>query len=89
MPSRSVLNAANRIQALQADGAAVDAAHIAGIIEEELGFADAIAALRHCDKALEQLGVSVNDRDFLLKAMAKLEGSESSPPTDAVIGTAP
>ncbi|MFN0054732.1 MAG: hypothetical protein ACKV0T_21380 [Planctomycetales bacterium] len=89
MPSRSVLNAAQRILAGQAETAGLDAAHIAVIIEEELGFADAITALRKCDKALEQLGVSVNERDYLLKAIAKLEGSESLPPAEAVIGTVP
>ena len=89
MPSHSVVTAARKIQALQAHAGGLDTAHIAGIIDEELGFADAITALRKCDKALEQLGVSVNERDYLLKAIARLEGSESSPPADAVIGKAP
>jgi hypothetical protein len=90
MPSQSALRAARRIELDYSNGAGGDAAHIAGIIEEELGFADAVAALRKADKALEQQGVSVNERDFLLKAIAKLEGAESSPPSpDVVIGTAP
>jgi hypothetical protein len=83
------MNAAYKIQSLHAESADIDAAHIAGIIEDELGFADAISALRRCDKTLEQLGVSIVDRDFLLKAIAKLEGSAALPRADAVIGTAP
>ena len=89
MPSRSALNAARRIQAEEADSAGLEVAHIAAIIEEEMGFADAITALRQCHKALEQLAVLVNERDFLLKAIARLEESESSPSADAVIGTPP
>jgi hypothetical protein len=89
MPSRSALNAARRIQAEEADSAGLDVAYIAAIIEEEIGFADAITALRKCHRALEQLAVLVSERDFLLKAIAKLEESESSPPADAVIDTTP
>jgi hypothetical protein len=83
------MNAARKIQAAQTDASEADPAHMAAIIEEELGFTDAITALRKCDKALEQLGVSVNERDFVLKAIAKLEGAESQPSADVVIGTAP
>lgn len=90
MASHSIMNAAHRIQALHTQGAELDKVHIASMIEEELGFADAIAALRRCDKLLEQLGVTVTDRDFLVKAIAKLEGIEKSThPADTVIGTAP
>jgi hypothetical protein len=89
MPSQSALNAAHRIQAGQAGKSDLDVPHIAAIIEQEIGFSDAITALIKCDRQLEQLGVSVTDRDYLLKAIAKLEGSESRPPADAIIGTTP
>lgn len=89
MPSHAVLNAAYKIQAGQNEKDGLDVAHIAAIIEEELGFTDAITALIKCDRLLEQQGVSVTDRDFLLKAIGKLEGSETARPADAVIGTTP
>lgn len=89
MPSPSVLKAANRIQVEYANSTGLEAAHIATIIEEDVGLADAITALRKCDKVLEQQGVSVNQRDFVLKALAKLEGAEPASPADAVIGTMP
>lgn len=89
MPSRTAQNAAYKIQAGFNDNSELDVPHIAAIIEEEIGFSDAITALIKCDRQLEQLGVSVTDRDYLLKALAKLEGSESRPPADAVIGTTP
>lgn len=60
---------------------------VATMIDEELGFADAIEALRRCDKLLEKLSVSVDERDFLLSAIAKLEGSAKT--ADLVIGSAP
>ncbi|MBI3861449.1 MAG: hypothetical protein HY290_06095 [Planctomycetia bacterium] len=89
MPSQSALNAAHKIQARQTENSEVAATDMAAIIEQEVGFEDAITALIRCDRQLEQLGVSVNERDFLLKAIAKLEGSESAPSANAVIGTVP
>jgi hypothetical protein len=90
MCSIAAQKAAHRIQVDFANSAVVDDAHIATIIEEELGFADAITALRKCDHALEQLGVAVNERDFVLKAIGKLEGAQTAAPApEVVIGTAP
>ena len=88
MISQSVLDAAHEILS-QIDDPGLDAARIAAIIEDHLGSSEAIGALRRCDRALEQLGVSVNEREFVLKAIAKLEGSQSTMPADVVIGNAP
>jgi len=88
MPSQSMMNAANKILA-RATAPEFDAAHIAVILEDELGFTQTIAALRKCDKALEQLGASVNEREFIVQAISKLEGSEQTAAADAVIGKAP
>jgi hypothetical protein len=83
-----MMNAAHKILA-QATGPGLDVAHVAAILEDELGFTQTITALRKCDKTLEQLGASVNEREFIVAAIARLEGSESSAPADSVIGKAP
>jgi len=87
MPSSYALAIAQRLQNECAKSSNFDAERIASMIDEELGFAEAIEALRRCDTLLEKLSVSVDERDFLLKALARLEGSAKT--ADLVIGSAP
>lgn len=86
MPSSYALAIAQRLQN-ECAKSEFNSERVASMIDEELGFADAIEALRRCDKLLEKLSVSVDERDFLLNAIAKLEGSAKT--ADLVIGSAP